>query len=385
MEPGFDLVVIGGGPAGSAAALYGARAGLSVCLIEKQQFPREVLCGEFLSHEVTAVLRDLDLQAEFLGRAPSPITRLTLCPERGPRLSELLGFTAYGMKRSVFDAMLLEAARSRGVSIEQPVEVRSVNRCEGGFELLCRKSQSPLTLRGRRIVGAYGKSSPLDKSLRRSFSGAHTGLNGVKFHIPASALAGVQTDEILVAAGPDMYCGVNHVGGGIVTLCFLERRSEHTPPPRARLRELVENNPAFGSLVTPETLSAVERAPIYGTGDIFFGPRKVLEDGMLMVGDAARVIAPLAGDGIGMALQGAQLLGRLLEEERREAWGTGILEERYRREWQSLFALRLRAAQLLQQVMLSTNVRRIGSFVLARAPSLLRRALAITRGGSGPG
>ena len=104
-----------------------------------------------------------------------------------------------------------------------------------------------------------------------------------------------------------------------------------------------------------------------------------------MVGDAARVIAPLAGDGIGMALQGAQLLGRLLEEERREAWRTGILEERYRREWQSLFAQRLRAARLFQHVMLSTNARRIGSFVLARAPSLLRLALAITRGRSGPG
>ena len=165
MEPGFDLVVIGGGPAGSAAALYASRAGLSVCLIEKQIFPREVLCGEFLSHEVIAILRDLGLEPAFLGRAPSPITRLTLCPERGPRLSGLLGFTAYGMKRSVFDAMLLDAARSRGVSIEQPVEVRSVSRCEGGFEIRCRTSYGPLTLRGRRIVGAYGKSSPLDKSM----------------------------------------------------------------------------------------------------------------------------------------------------------------------------------------------------------------------------
>jgi len=381
MDPDFDLVVIGGGPAGSAVALFGARAGYSVCLIEKQPFPREILCGEFLSHEVIAVLRDLGLEQEFLSRAPSPITRLTLCPERGPRLSHLLGFAAYGMKRSMFDAMLMEAARSRGVSIIQPADVQSVVRRDQGFEILCRRVDGPLTVRGRWAVGAYGKSSPLDRSLGRPFSGARTGLNGVKFHVPASTLTGVQSDEILISTGPNMYCGINHVGGGFATLCFLERRSGNAPPPRAQVRELSASNPTFARIVTPGALSAVERGPIYGTGNIYFGPRSVVENGVLMVGDAARVIAPLAGDGIGMALQGAQLLGRLLADGRRESTGRRVLEERYRREWENLFASRLRAAYLFQRVMLSTNLRLIGSALLAVAPSLLRTALTMTRGG----
>jgi flavin-dependent dehydrogenase len=382
MGPQFDLVVIGGGPAGSAAALYGAQAGYSVCLFEKQAFPRETLCGEFLSHEVIAILRDLGLEQEFLSRIPSTIARLTLCPERGARISHLLGFTAYGMKRSIFDAMLLEAARSHGVCVVQPAEVQSVVRREEGFEIICKRADGPLVVEGRWAVGAYGKSSPLDRALKRSFAGARTGLNGVKFHLPASALVGVQSDEILIATGPDMYCGINHVGGGSATLCFLERRLGNAPPPRARVRELAESNPGFARIVTSDTLAAVERAPIYGTGSIYFGPRKVVENGVLMVGDAARVIAPLAGDGIGMALQGAQLLGRLFEEGRRNSPGRGTMEESYRREWGKLFSARVRAAYLFQHAILSTNLRRISSALLAVAPSLLGTALAMTRGGA---
>jgi flavin-dependent dehydrogenase len=381
MSPEFDLVVIGGGPAGSAAALYGVRAGLSVCLIEKAAFPRETLCGEFLSHEVVAVLRDLGLEQEFLSRAPSPITRFSLCTEQGLRLSHPLGFTAYGMKRSIFDAMLLEAARSRGVSVFQPAEVQALVPRDAGFEILCKGPDGPLTVRGRRAVGAYGKSSPVDRMLGRSFAGVRTGLNGIKFHVPEETLVGVQPDEILISAGPDMYCGINHVGGGFATLCFLERRSGNASSPRARVRKLAETNPGFARIVSSDALDAVERGPIYGAGNIYFGPRNVLENGVLMVGDAARVIAPLAGDGIGMALQGAQLLGRLFEEDPRNSSGQRLMEEKYRRQWEKLFSSRVRAAYLFQRVILSTNLRRIGSALVAVAPSLLRSALAATRGG----
>ena len=381
-HPPVDIVVIGGGPAGAAAAVYTARAGYSVCLVERHSFPRETLCGEFLSGEAIAVLRDLGLEQEFLSLAPSHITRFTLCPDRGPRLSETLGFTAYGMKRSTFDRMLLETARSHGVSIIQPADVESVMRLEEGFEFLCRTSEGLHTVRGRWAVGAYGRSSPLDRQLKRPFAGTRTGLNGIKFHVPASTLADVRSDEILICTGPGIYCGINHVDGGSATICFLEQRRGNAGSPRGRVRELAESNPGFARIMTPDALLAVDNAAIFGTGNIYFGPRSVVECGMLMVGDAARVIAPLAGDGISMALQGAQLLGRLFEQERRTPEGRDALEQRYRREWEKLFKVRVRTALLLQRVLLSTRLRRLTSSLLESAPSLLRTALKLTRGDS---
>jgi flavin-dependent dehydrogenase len=379
-EPRFDIVIIGGGPAGSAVALYAARTGHSVCLLEKQPFPRETLCGEFLSGEVTSVLRDLGLDQEFLSLSPSRITRFTLCPDHGERLSEPLGFTAYGMKRSTFDRMLLESARSNGVSVVQPADVQSVAALGGDFEVRCRTTEGLRTVRGRLVVGAYGRSSPLDGTLRRPFAGRRTGLNGVKFHIPASTLADVSSDEILISAGPGMYCGINHVNGGSATLCFLEQRTAFTRPPRERLRELAENNRGFARIVTPDALHAVEHAAVHGTGNIYFGPRSVVEGGIFMVGDAARVIAPLAGDGIGMALQGAQVLGRLLERERQTVRGRDALERDYRREWEDLFKTRVRAAFLLQQILFSARMRGMALSLLTSIPSLLGIAVRMTRG-----
>jgi flavin-dependent dehydrogenase len=289
------------------------------------------------------------------------------------------------MKRGTFDRMLLESARSHGVAIIQPADVESVIRLKDGFELRCRTPDGPQAIRGRWAVGAYGRSSSLDKQLKRPFAGTRTGLNGVKLHIPAMMLTEVRSDEILICTGPGMYCGINHVDGGSVTICFLERRRGDSRNSRERIGELGGANASFARIMTPDALGAVGRAAIHGSGNIYFGPRDVVANGMFMVGDAARVIAPVAGDGIGMAFQGAQLLGRIFRDERRTPKGRDVLERRYRREWGDLFRARLRTALLVQQVLLSPQLRRFALPLLRTAPALLRTALAMTRGSSRTG
>jgi flavin-dependent dehydrogenase len=381
--PPVDILVIGGGPAGAATAIYAVEAGYTVCLLERRTFPRETLCGEFLSHEVVAVLRDLGLEEEFLSLGPSRLNLFTLLPEHGARLSEPLGFPAFGMKRGAFDQMLLERARSRGTSILQPAEVESVVRLEDGIECRCRTPNGLQSIRGRWAIGAYGRSSPLDRALKRPFAGKRTRLNGVKVHVPAAMLGEVRSDEILICTGPGMYCGINHVDAGSATICFLEQRGGDARNSRERIAELGEANAGFARIMTPATLDAVGRAAIHGSGNIYFGPRSVVVNGMFMVGDAARVIAPVAGDGIGMALQGAQLLGRILADERRTPKGREALERRYRREWEDLFSVRLRSALLVQRILLTTRLRRFALPLLRSAPMVLRTTLAMTRGAPG--
>jgi flavin-dependent dehydrogenase len=294
-------------------------------------------------------------------------------------VSESLGFTAYGLKRGAFDQLLLNTAIKNGVHVLQPADAEEVFRRGEGFEIHCRMNDTSLTLQSRWCIGAYGKTSPLDKRLRRPFAGARTRLNGIKFHVPSTALTGISADEIRIFTGPGMYCGVNHVDHGFATICFLEQRSGDNLPPRARLRELMAANKHFAYVMGRSAIAAVGNAPVYGTGNIFFGTRNLVEKGIFMIGDAGRVISPLAGDGIGMALQSARLLGTLFGEVGRVGPDARVLEAEYCRQWEKMFNSRLRAAAALQRIMLSTPLRRVVIALLSLSPSLLRAAIGLTR------
>jgi flavin-dependent dehydrogenase len=169
------------------------------------------------------------------------------------------------------------------------------------------------------------------------------------------------------------------VDSGVATICFLEMRGGEEVPPRARLRELAAANKYFASVVEDGVMSAIDNAPIFGTGNIYFGKRNVVENGIFMVGDAARVISPLAGDGIGMALQSAQLLGRLFNDHRHSGRSAKSLETEYRNQWEQTFSSRLRTAAALQKMMLSTPLRHLGTSLLSLFPSLLEVAIGMTR------
>ena len=381
MSEHFDVTVVGGGPAGSVAARSLAAAGYSVALLEKQRFPRETLCGEFLSAEVAQTISDMGLEREFQALRPNPLKALTLLPDRSRPIGSSLGFTAYGVKRGAFDAMLLEAAGRAGVTIFQPAEVTGIQGDQKEFVVAYKDRGEERACRSPWVIGAYGKSSPLDKRLGRSFAGTRTGYTGFKYHIPAGMIEGLGNDEIAIALGPRMYCGISHVGGETVTLCALARREKGDVPSRERFGALARANPSFAKLVTPAVLSALADLAPYGTGNLFFGPRDPVVNGVLMAGDSAGLIAPLAGDGIGIAMQQGQLIGRLFAElnprpEERESF-----YETYRRESAALFAHRKRIALLCQRIALSEAMRLAATPVLALAPGLLRAAVRETRGG----
>ncbi|MHB9014339.1 MAG: NAD(P)/FAD-dependent oxidoreductase, partial [Ignavibacteriaceae bacterium] len=79
-----------------------------------------------------------------------------------------------------------------------------------------------------------------------------------------------------------------------------------------------------------------------------------------MIGDAAGVIAPLAGDGIGIALQSAKLLSHILLKKREEKLSMSQTEQLYERGWQNLFAKRIRMASVIQKIILQKNLRTLG-------------------------
>jgi menaquinone-9 beta-reductase len=380
MEDQYDIAVIGGGPAGSTAALYLVRKGFRTCVIEKRVFPRETLCGEFLSREVVRIIEDLQLTREFQLLHPNPITTFRFCPEDERTFASDLKFTAYGLKRGSFDTMLLHQARLAGAKLYQPIMVEQVHKTENGYTLLLSGPEGKIEIRSRYVACAYGKSNPLDKILQKNIPERRSQLIGVKFHIHKKYLPNMPDHEIHIYTGHKMYCGVNVVNDNTITLCFLEDHSAADAQPRTRIKELLKTNHHLAELVSNNFVEMLSSFPIYGTAGIYFGAKYQIVNGMFMIGDAAHVIAPLAGDGIGMAMESSQILASVMEDGRTKKLDADAMSLMYSERWKSSFRKRITIAKNIQRLLLSKPGKKVSELALSVFPSLLSRMIERTRG-----
>jgi flavin-dependent dehydrogenase len=126
MHTRFDVVVIGGGPAGATAALLLAQAGWSVALIEKTRFPRKKVCGEFLSATNFPLLQRLGVAGTFQELAGPEIRQVGLFARDSillaamPQAANVFGGWGRALGREHLDTLLLERAGEAGAQIWQP-------------------------------------------------------------------------------------------------------------------------------------------------------------------------------------------------------------------------------------------------------------------------
>jgi flavin-dependent dehydrogenase len=186
--------------------------------------------------------------------------------------------------------------------------------------------------------------------------------------------------EIQIYTARNIYCGVNAIDDETVTVCFLERHLSGEAPARDRIIELIKLNKRFAEIVSGNFEASIESFPFYGAGDIYFGKKNIVENGIFMVGDASRVIAPLAGDGIGMAMQSAKVLASVFEEGRKKMLNDETLAGIYRAKWNIHFRRRLYVAQKIQTMLLSQFGKKASEALLGGFPSLLSVAIEHTRG-----
>ena len=376
----YDAAIIGGGPAGATAAIYLAEYGFKVCLFEKKIFPRETLCGEFLSKEVIEIIKELNLFDKFISLRPNPIDSFRFINDNGKELSSNFNFTAYGLRRSAFDALILGAARERGVKVFQPYEISEIEKCDVDYKVSAQnQNDMSIDLQCKFVIAAYGKQNILDKTLNRSFAGQKSFLNGVKYHFTKSGLKNILPNEIRIYVSNGIYCGVNEVDDETITLAFLENRMTLKKSSRQNLIEFISRIESFKNIFVGNSFEQINELPAYGSGNIYFGKRNLVENGVFMIGDAAGVIAPLAGDGIGMALQSAKLIASILVKSRKERLSDEETEDLYRNSWKGLFTKRLFSASLIQKILLQSGFRNSAINLVKLFPSLLPKLIKITR------
>jgi flavin-dependent dehydrogenase len=285
-------LILGGGPAGAAAAITLARAGLCPTVLERHAEPHDALCGGFLSWSTARRLHALGIDPRALGAHPVDTVRLFA----GERSAEArLPHRCWSLSRRVLDAALLERAQAEGAEVRRGVRVSRLAddgsaELAGGERLEASAAVLATGKHDLRGAGRPAMSADLAVGLRWRLAGA-------------GALQALITHAVelhLIAGG---YAGLALQEDGTANLCMAVKRSvllEAGGDPARLLERLAEAHPALGARIAasgsdPGTAQAVANVP-YG----WIAARPA--SGCLRVGDQAAVIPSLAGEGIAIAL-----------------------------------------------------------------------------------
>ena len=374
-KPDYDTIIIGGGPAGAVAGIYLSRAGLNTLIIERKTFPRETLCGEFLSLEVTEHLMNLGIFNEFLNLYPNKISTFQLSTEN-KTYRTALPFDGYSIKRSVLDNFLLKQAEISGVKILQPAEVTDLIQEENGFKVFIKNKSTDGIISTRFLIGAFGKSNLLDKKLGRGFTEIKSGYFGLKFHIKKEVLPDIIDSCIYIFTGHNIYCGINTVSRNEAAVCFLSKRTGENNSVKTQFKKLADGNKTLSAFIN-YNIPDLDKLDVYGSGNIYFGRKELVKKGIIMIGDAAGVIAPLAGDGIGMAFQSAQIAAGIIINYKDSKNYYSIIEQIYKTKWNDQFRNRTTVAYFIQKIMLQNMILKILPAQIIR--SLIPTVISATR------
>ena len=119
MEQRWDVVVVGGGPAGAAAALAARGAGCSVLILDRSHFPRDKVCGDGIAPEALDVLAGLRVDPAALTEGFPAVPRLRLRSPGGTTVERAMHRGAFVVPREVFDHRLLQAAVASGAELRR--------------------------------------------------------------------------------------------------------------------------------------------------------------------------------------------------------------------------------------------------------------------------
>ncbi|MEA2162109.1 MAG: hypothetical protein QOK37_236 [Thermoanaerobaculia bacterium] len=309
-----DAAIVGAGPAGSTLAALLARRGYSVALIDRDTFPRDKLCGEFLSYDALPIIDALGVRDE-LDRRGAPA--IVSCKVVGRNRTYAFDFPhpARGVSRMLLDDALFRCAIASGAQAitATATEVTGTRVAFDGGEV-----------RARVVAGAWGRWGRFDQQLRRAFVRDRSHRNfGFKRHYVRDEGRGTRDEGGREMGGEGRgtrnessgiielysfahgYLGVNDVEDGITNICGLVHASRlegHKGRWDAFVGTIRTEEKPLDDLYARHTPA---QDGFLSSEPVIFRARSAVEEGIFMIGDASGVIDPLTGNGMAMALQSA--------------------------------------------------------------------------------
>ena len=362
-----SIIIVGGGLAGLTAAIHLSKFGLKVMLIEKNEYPKHKVCGEYISNEVLPYLSFLDLNIANL--KPKAITELEFSTVSGRIIESTLPLGGFGISRYTLDEFLYNKAIDNGCIIIKDT-VESISFKDDIFTVTTSEN---MTYQSPTVIGAFGKRSNIDQKLSRNFMQKQSPWLAVKAHYAGDFpedLVGLHNFE-------GGYCGVSKVENNSINICYLA--DYKTFKKYKNIDDYQENvvfkNPHLRSVFLNSIMLFQKPLTI---SQISFEKKETIEDHILMIGDTAGLIHPLCGNGMAMAIHSAKIVSELvIQFYNNEIKSRNELEKKYIEQWNFNFKDRLKMGRLLsdilQKPLLSAFLMRILVAFPAMLPLIIKR------------
>ena len=379
-----DVIIVGGGPAGSTAAALLAESGLRVLLLEEKRMPREKLCGGFITPECFPTLSRLRLIDNLLSAGAERIGRLSLFSASKRIDAELAAISnksgwAMSLSRGRFDQLLFERARSAGAECRERIAVRQcvyehgVPRGVEGIDLVTGRVA---TFGASLVIDASGRQSRL--MLNREERAA--GKRGSRFYAMQGHFENVgglsgRVELFLFAGG---YGGLAPVENGLVNLCFITTEGAILNA-RGDYRKVVDETILTNASARERFAGARLAGQWHTAGPLAFGKRRLSRRGVMAIGDAAGMIDPFTGTGIQIALRSGELAAAAVVEAFESRPNAAEALKRYSSYYKAEFGPRMAVAGALRPVVFSPIATALTARVLSSIPALTSVLLRATR------
>jgi geranylgeranyl reductase family protein len=319
-ERNADVIVAGGGPAGSTLAWDLARRGVRVVLLERARFPREKVCGDYVEPRGLRILKSMGCLERLEAGRQIPITDSATFVDWECRYSGKVPFYGldgglpphgYVIPREELDDVMLDTAARAGATIHYETAVTSVDATPRGVEIEARRGARTVRYRAKLVAGADGANSVVGKAQGLAVDDErHTA-------VAQRAYATIDGDvgEAAFFFDEDVFPGYGWmfpIAGGCVNLGVgilsetRRRLDVHVP---ALFGEFVERLQQLHPRCARLELSA---PPIGGVVKTYGGVGPNYFDGGVLVGDAGSFVDPMTAEGITPAMESALLASPVL-------------------------------------------------------------------------
>ena len=369
MKTNPDVVIIGGGLAGLTGAIHLSKKGLKVTLIEKSDYPRHKVCGEYISNEILPYL--LWLGVDVLQLKPTNISKFEFTTQSGKMAKTALPLGGFGVSRFALDNFLYQKALENGCTIINET-VTDVSFDNNTFTVTTQNQVLPSKI----VLGAFGKRSNLDQVLSRDFITKKSPWLAVKAHFSGD----FPDDVVGLHNFKGGYCGVSKVENNVINICYLadyatfkkykniDDYQQNVLYKNKHLKNVFENsNSVFEKPLTISQISFDKKLPV--------------ENHILMIGDTAGLIHPMCGNGMAMAIHSAKIASELvLDYHNGKIVSRELLEKKYIKEWNKNFAKRLLMGRFLAKTLTYKTITNVFVAIVASMPALLSAIIKQTHG-----